>query len=883
MITNQKQWLEVQFAGKSLGIFEVSVTPDSILFLHPGSVWSSMDISFSPDEPAEKSVRAALSKPMSRNGHLACGNNKYMNTAGCGYLSTENVGLIYDESEGVIHLFLAKHMQTDLARHQLYFPPGKDGKTALVHQQSLNVIADKNYRALSFQGTGALGLTDNGFAGVNWLVNASQSKYNKNQNITASNAYFRQGIGNRYYLQAGRMDTRDLSGKLGGNIAFNQLPIPALNGVRTGSTLSYLNQNEASGGSPVIVMLSQSSRIDAYRGGSDGQLLGSFYLPAGTQALDTSGFPPGSYTITLNVYENNVLQRTESQIFTKAGTARDGSVQWFLQAGKTSPGAAALKEAQSVTSMQGGVRIPLRAWEFTVGASALGDSIYGESGVQWMHSMDNGWLDGTINLQGSYLKGSDGAHGNMQQLGYNNGLSFSLYRYASGSDLCNRRYAQTELNQQRFTPGCSQSLSTMLSLPVEPWSLSVAFTRSSGRSSVPATSVEQARSPGSYFYRPGSNRSSNAWQFSAARTLQWRELNLALGLGVTHRSAAGGQRDDVGGFVTLSLTRERNHQIPSVREHTSLNTSYQYARNGASHISWNGTQSWQWGETLNRELGISVGGVNSETANAGVRGRTVGRYGTADGALSDSYQRRTGSHHTAFSGSYSSSLALSRDGIFWGAMGDGLPGAAVAVKTVGLDDDNRAGGKVVVSLDNGSQATLGSGERILLPLSGYSPSLFQVRDSTEITDGVTGNVVRGAGRQQLFLLPGKMETRQVVMQTLYTYLGRLLTAGGAPLSGAVGVSEPALYIQPDGGFSLETPRRLKQLYVLEQRQLYQCDLDVNEPRDGTSIWYAGTVYCHNITLTALPAEYREQAGIFLSGHKDNATALVAVEPQGGRP
>ena len=51
-----------------------------------------------------------------------------------------------------------------------------------------------------------------------------------------------------------------------------------------------------------MVLLSRNSRVDAYR---NEQLLGSFYLNSVSQFIDTSSFPPGSYSVALKVYENN--------------------------------------------------------------------------------------------------------------------------------------------------------------------------------------------------------------------------------------------------------------------------------------------------------------------------------------------------------------------------------------------------------------------------------------------------------------------------------------------------------------------------------------------------------------------------------------------------
>ncbi|WP_338522388.1 TcfC E-set like domain-containing protein [Erwinia aphidicola] len=73
--------------------------------------------------------------------------------------------------------------------------------------------------------------------------------------------------------------------------------------------------------------------MDAYR---DGQLLSSFYLKAGTRELDTRTFPTGSYAISLRIYENNQLVRTDTVPYTGTGGTALSSFQWFVQAGNVS-------------------------------------------------------------------------------------------------------------------------------------------------------------------------------------------------------------------------------------------------------------------------------------------------------------------------------------------------------------------------------------------------------------------------------------------------------------------------------------------------------------------------------------------------------------------
>lgn len=92
------------------------------------------------------------------------------------------------------------------------------------------------------------------------------------------NLYARQDMGNRYYLQAGRMDQRNLSSPLGGNFGFTLLPLTRFDGLRLGTTDAYVNQSISRDATPVMVQVNRNARVDIYRGS---QLLGSQYFAPG--------------------------------------------------------------------------------------------------------------------------------------------------------------------------------------------------------------------------------------------------------------------------------------------------------------------------------------------------------------------------------------------------------------------------------------------------------------------------------------------------------------------------------------------------------------------------------------------------------------------------
>lgn len=115
-------------------------------------------------------------------------------------------------------------------------------------------------------------------------------------------------------------------------------------------------------------------------------------------------------------------------------------------------------------------------------------------------------------------------------------------------------------------------------------------------------------------------------------------------------------------------------------------------------MTYNASQNWDWGSNNERELGIDVGGTDTDNANAAVHGRLNGQYGDGEMTVSDSYDNQQQTHQGAVTGSYSSSVAVSKSGFFWGPGGTGSPGAAVAVKVKGSEEEPDAADDALIDV-----------------------------------------------------------------------------------------------------------------------------------------------------------------------------------------
>jgi hypothetical protein len=746
-------------------------------------------------------------------------------------------------------------------KHALYYTPTRQTENAFIHQQTLNISAQEDYQTLSLQGTGALGVLEDSYLGIDWLLNSYQGNSSNEQTLAVDDLYYRQSLGVRHYLQAGRMDSRDLSSNLGGNISFSLLPLESIDGIRMGSSLSYLNVEEASKGSPIIVLLSSKSRIDGYRGN---QLLGSFYLNNGSNTLDTSNFPTGSYAVTLKVYENNSLVRTETQPFTKTGGMSDGHLQWFFQFGETAQNSNVVSNSDDESTVkrkpvvQAGAKLPLPgAFTATLGVAETDGESYAESALQWNHGFTGKLVDGVIDAEVHYFKGSDDSKGNVEQLSYNDGFSFSLYRNAAHGKSCSD--STTSANDYADI-GCYTSLNATISVPIKSWSTSLGYTWNSNTSLYSTNTSYDPEKPleDNLINDTQSQTTSGTWQLSINKTFNYKQLLLTTRFGGYRRQSSSASDDDKGIYIGLSFSRSTPKDSNLRSSNTSFSTDYQSSRSGDDELTYNATQNWDWGKNNDREVGIDIGGNNTDNASVALRGRMDGRYGDGDVTVSDNYDNQQHTHQTSLTGNYSSSVAVSKSGVFWGPAGNNTPGAAVAVQIKGNDagqdgvQDNNA--LIDVDVDGGGSASLSQNSQALFPINGFEQGRVSVNESQDIREGSQASITEGAGSQQLFLLPGKMKMREIKMESHYTFVGQLMTQSGTPLVPQNILNAEMFSSSEDGGFTAELNNQAKALYLVEKMALYKCPLSIKSARDV--VRFVGKITCFTIDMTAVPEKLR---------------------------
>ncbi|TPG63128.1 TcfC E-set like domain-containing protein [Ewingella americana] len=872
LVTGQTLWVNLSVYGQSLGLFEASVSLDTVTFLKPEDVAQAVMAHYKKRPQQQHLLDSLVREPLARHGNLACSSNG--GAAGCDYLDTDSVALIYDENNANVALFLGPEFIPLAAdKSSPYYQQTAETEAAFIHQQNLNFVTNRGDQTLSLQGAGALGLTQNSYAGIDWDYLAQKYRQQNHQEVRFNNVFLRRDVGKRYYVQAGRMDSRDIFSNTGGNITLSQLPLSTIEGVRVGSTLAWMNTSLAAQGTPVTVFITRPSRIDAYR---DQQLLGTFYLNAGTQNLDTTAFPNGSYTVTLHVYEDNQLSRTEQVPFSRTGNATSQDIEWFVQGGAIPDREVQGNSADSPNGadrrvMQAGIKVPLtREAALTGGVAMTNRNHFVESALDWSHGFDNPLLDGILATRFSYLKGSEGSRGNIQQLSYNDGFSLSFYRSALYAQDC---YSNNG-GQYGFS-GCYQSSSLMLSVPVKSWYVNAGYSASEneGRNVIPAEPDDSHVVPVWTRRNTYSKTQKTTWQAGIGRGFNVNGININTSANLFTRTNSTGVKRDNGGFLSISFSRVSTPTINARTNYSSLGMTYQTDRSNKDQVGYNVAQNWYFDAQNQKEIGVNLNGNQENTLNASVYGKTGGEYGSGSLAFSSASSGASGQRLSS-SGSYNSSMAVARSGLYWGKWGNGLPGAAVGLNVESTDDSRDT--RVDVSVDGAGSASLRGTGRTLFSVPAYTQSNISINDSIESDAGMRSEITQGAGRRTLFISPGRMVVNKVNIVSRYTYLGRLMINRQTPLEGVTPLNVTSWSGLGQGGFTAETDHRMKNLYIARGMQMYRCEMKVKSTHDV--VRYVGDSDCKTIDLASVPPDVQHQAKMLIATRRSDETPLARAQP-----
>ncbi|HAL9563129.1 TPA: fimbrial protein, partial [Escherichia coli] len=672
--------------------------------------------------------------------------------------------------------------------------------------------------SLSLKGVGAQGLTENSYLVFGWdaIYNSSRKYTYKNQSI--NNIYYRYDFDKKYYYQLGRMDRSDLSSASSGNFNFNMLPLPDIDGFQIGTTQSYIKNIEKSISSPVTVMLTRFSRVEAFR---NEELLGVWYLNSGINDLDTSRLPDGSYDLTLKIFEQDILVREEKVPFNKGG-ASFGDMQWdvFAQAGNivNNNDSYIEKQTNKKTGINAGIRTPVtRNLSFLQGGAIIDNDKYYEAGVNWR----SGFLDGVLSGNFSFLYG-DGARGNYQNISYTDGFNLSFYRNDKSVDNCSHNYSAG-------WSGCYESYSFSLSVPVSGWTTTLGYNHTNNEA------VHKYDYTPEYFFSKKYKGVSKRWQLTSSSSYKWMDYHVIPTIGV-YRSDQS-RWSEQGGYFSLSFTR--------VKENSAINAGYSYnyvKHKNATH------EAFLDGRITTNTFGYSELGsrinTNKNNTEAGVTGRVKNRFGDLNGSLNVNKSKTSGKMTHSMSANYNSSFAITGDSVYWGGDASGLTKLSGGVVNVRSDDKSKE--LIKISGSSYGNYILGSNDRSFIPVSALMPSNLTIEEIQSNDKNIT---VQALSKNDFFILPGNVFPIDVTANVTVSYIGRALDDKGNPLSNAHILDVHGVRLDEDGGFSFETSAQKKSLFLLKDKDIYSCDVKKYDLRSG--VLFTGDLICEHSGIERL--------------------------------
>lgn len=853
----QEVLTEIVVYGQSLGLHKAWIDLETVKFTQPEKLEDALQNIY----PDASSLKKEFTKKFHRNGNLSCSSNG--NSPGCDYLETNDVALIYDENNSKILLFINKKISKNKQNEMqsIFYRQSLESRNALIHQQNINFVSDKNYQAASIQGNGTLGLTENGYINIDWAWFGQKNKLANTQQSNINNMYIRQDILSKYYIQFGDMDERDIFSNAGGNINLSQLPIGKVRGIRLGSTLAWVNMDKVSTGTPVSLFLPRDSRVDAYRGK---QLLATFYLKTGLQELDTKPFPMGSYTVTLKIYEDNQLVRTESVLYTGLSNASSGGGQWFLQGGEVNNDyyKSSNKEEHDKRAFQAGVRLPLtESLSLTGGVSVFNTSRFFENAIDWTHGFDSSIIDGNLTTRVSYLHGNEGSRGNIQQFNYNDGFSLSFYRTVMTAEQCDgRRKASYSIT------GCYKNTNVQFAVPINRWYGTLGYSMNSNESRYVSdwqqnyVNSDINKHTWEDIYK--TRIKSRTWQVGINKTTSFSGIDINASINAYIRKDSGLQGNDKGGFVSFTIFK--SHNTDTERSSSSIGMNWQRSNGNGNLIDYNADYHVYSGVNGEDEKGISLSGIDSNSVTTSMYGRMGGAYGNSMLTLNDTWNRNGNRHSLSASGNYNSSLIIDEQGLSLGKWGGGTPSAAVTIDVE--QDDVSSQGKIGVSLDNGSGGDVRANKRALFTVPGYRETNFSITDSTNQQDGISNEFISGSGARKVFMIPGKVFSRNVKVSTRYTWLGKFIDERKNPLSDVIPLNVMQWSPLGNGNFTMETEKKLKSLFLMGGDKFWHCQINVRTIKDV--VRYVGTTECQNVDFSSLPVEEKNQFNL-IAGNKNN--------------
>ena len=759
------------YGGRSLGSMQVTYTHDTVEISDPEALTAQItDIK----EPGV--VIAALSGRISSNPAQACA------TAGsetCGRLSPEIAGVIYNADQFRADIFIGRdYLVTRTPEEQRYLPES-DSSIGMIHGLTATASGvtgtDNDDNSYSLFGNSVVGWKEN------HLV--SDWDYTSDNDLCVDSLFVE----------------RDAKGMLYGAGYLNNNTVMSpefssgrkIRGARIGTSTNSRTDLTNSSATPLQIFTTGRSRVEVYR---DNRLIYATTVEAGSQQLDTSSFPNGSYNVDIRIYEGSVLTQELTRFFVKSvRIPPSDEFLWYLEGGDMLRRSSSDIMPESMNEWLVRGAFSTRVTDNSA-LTLVGSSTSEERAVEAeLFYQGNNW-----ELSGTGMLGNNSAWGTaIDAYALMGGLVGNYYyRKLSNGNFDTAREAPELLGQSFETH--SLSLGALLLEGNLNYSFSSNRDQDNTRTSTHSLS---------WF--------KNVWSFSSH----------TLGLQLNYSQG----NDDKLGMITLSLRRsgsDWNYNVAGQsRWEQDQNSSGHWDHGMNADARWYNNQL----DSGSLDVGVNYDGTGDNQVIGGDLIYDTDRFG-AD-LFVDHTLAKNESNYTNYIGRFNTSIAVNSQSV--GVGGNNIANSAVMI---GIDGSEQSSFEVLVN--DAPMAFARGGTTTVVPLTSFDTYNVAIRprgDGLHDYDTASRTVT---------LYPGNVESLDFNSRKALVLLGKLVNEEGEPLANyRLSASERSTQTDEFGIFQIRVPEDAQHLQAAMEND-ESCTVTLPEDyRIRAGIGMVGSVSC----------------------------------------
>ncbi len=790
----QRTMIDIYYGDRLITTQMATYTPSWIKLSNPQRILEKISGITAPQV-----VLAALSGSINTNNMNVCHKPDQQN---CGILSPKVAGVIFNESSFRLNIFInPAYLKLNPAMAKIFLP-ASDGDASIIQQFDSFFSGSKNNTKTENDYT----ITGNSLFAYKENNIQLNYDYSKAHKLSINNVVLEREFQGKLW-QTGLLNTN------GFGMAFSS--DNPMWGVRLASSDDTRVDRGLSEGTPLQIFMPVRGRIDVLR---DGRLIYTTFEEAGNHLLNTSGFPAGSYNITLRARDSYGRIISEQTRFFARDLAlpKKGAPDYFFEAGNIIERQtdSIINRTTSHFISRAGINYRLaNAWAGTAAVAATQDHSFAEFSIFNIgkyYTITPGFMISPdkshgIKLDAQLLWQGFAANFNYKRL-YNNNNSAVIT-----TSLIDNGIVITSSSVDDFN---------LLQNSFEQASVSFSVPMADGRAGYRST-----------YRRQEGFESTKIQALNYSKTL-YSDENYTLDSNFTY------SQSDADKLIQLTFTLRWNTANNFSQNLTVMGQWQKQAAQGSENAlmrdynlryqaGWNSRQS------LNQDIDAQLLIQESKDVTLVQQNATVGSSLGAFSGIISGVTSRTGDDSINYGASLSTSFAVSKSGLTFG--GQQLQKSGLVIDVQGADKQENFN----VMADGQRVGVAKGNDTTLVPLAPFETYNIKIAPK----DPGFYNFNESARRVTLY--PGNVVNLNYKIKSLQLVFGRLLNKKGLPVFGAQVANISGINNITDsyGLFQFEVPYDTKSLMFKMNDK--SCVVDIPQNKDKMSVLRVGTKKCHN--------------------------------------